>query len=151
MPIKRTYGCTQCNHILEVILRADQWQDGPPTCPVCVSRETQQIFKPPALGGSPARRAADMALEIAEKDYGVADISVDRGEGVAPKVRYRSSDAPPSSWGTSFDALQSAVAIGRQTRQQYGGSGLDILQANLKSGVQPDLIELSKKRSTRVF
>lgn len=135
---------------MTVTLRAEQWQEGPPSCPACDAREMGQIYKPPALAGSPARRAADIALDIAEKDYKVADISVDHGQGAGTKVRYRGSDVPPSTWGTTFDALQTAVAVGRQTRQQYG-SGLDVLQANLRSGAQPDLIELSKKRSTRVF
>jgi hypothetical protein len=45
--------------------------------------------------------------------------------------------------------LEAAVTEGRQTRLKYG-SGLDVLQAHLKSGAQPDLIELSKRRSPRV-
>jgi hypothetical protein len=54
-----------------------------------------------------------------------------------------------SLWGIAREALEAAVAGGRQTRLKYG-SGLDVLQANLKSGAQPDLIELSKRRSPRV-
>jgi hypothetical protein len=42
------------------------------------------------------------------------------------------------------------MAAGRQTRLKHG-SGLDILQANLKSGVEPDLIEVSKRRAMRVW
>lgn len=149
MPIMRTFGCPECNHVMTVTLRGDQWQEGPPSCPACDAREMGQIYRPPAINGSPARRAADMALDIAEKDYKVADISVDHGDGAGTKVRYR-GEAGPSTWGTSFEALQTAITVGRQTRLQHG-SGLDMLQANLRSGAQPDLIELSKKRSTRVW
>jgi hypothetical protein len=59
-----------------------------------------------------------------------------------------------SSWSIAREALElgemfeAAVASGRQTRLKYG-SGLDVLQANLKSGAQPDLIELSKRKSPR--
>ena len=151
--IRRTYGCPECNTIITVELRGDQWQEGPPSCPACDAREMGQIFRPPAITGSTARRAADVALDIAEKDYRVADISDARGErGSVPKVRYR-DPAPPnaSTWGTSFNALQQAMAIGRQTRLESGGNGLDILQANLKSGAQVDLIEASKKRSMKIW
>ena len=42
-----------------------------------------------------------------------------------------------------------AIAAGRANRLRYG-SGLDVLQHNLKTGVQPDLIELSKRRSIKL-
>jgi hypothetical protein len=77
---------------------------------------------------------------------------------LAGKARQENTDqgsASPSSWGIASwwgiarEVLEAAVAGGRQTRLKYG-SGLDVLQANLKSGAQPDLIELSKRRSPRV-
>jgi hypothetical protein len=47
-------------------------------------------------------------------------------------------------------ALEGAIAAGRQMRLRHG-SGLDVLQANLKSGVQKDLIEVSKQRSVKIW
>jgi hypothetical protein len=49
-----------------------------------------------------------------------------------------------SSWVDLREALEAAAAGEGQTP-----SGLDVLQANLKGGAQPDLIELSKRRSPR--
>jgi hypothetical protein len=46
--------------------------------------------------------------------------------------------------------LEGAIAAGRQMRVKHG-SGLDVLQANLKSGAQKDLIEISKQRSVKVW
>ena len=61
------------------------------------------------------------------------------------------AEIPPMvTWGTSPEVLEKGIALGRQTRQRYG-SGLDVLQKNLKSGAQVDLIEASKKRSMRVW
>lgn len=54
-----------------------------------------------------------------------------------------------SSWGIPREVLEAAVVAGRQTRLNYG-SGLNDLQDNLKSGAQPDLIELSKRKSPRI-
>jgi hypothetical protein len=76
---------------------------------------------------------------------------------LAGKARQENTDqgsAWPSSWGSASwwgiarEVLEAAVAGGRKTRLKYG-SGLDVLQDNLKSGAQPDLIELSKRRSPR--
>jgi hypothetical protein len=53
-----------------------------------------------------------------------------------------------SSWGITREALEAVVASGRQTRLNYG-SWLDVLQASLKNGTLPDLIELSKRRCSR--
>jgi hypothetical protein len=57
--------------------------------------------------------------------------------------------ALPSSWSLPREVFEAPVAGGRQTRLKYG-SGLDILQANLKSGAQPDLTKLAKGRMPRV-
>lgn len=149
MPIMRTYGCESCNHMMTVELRADQWDTEAPECPVC-SNATHQEFAPPAIGGSLFSKAAKIAEDIAAKDYGVADFKSDgRIEG-RPKVRYKDASPDASTWGMHSEALSQAVALGRETRIKHG-NGLDILQANLKSGAQPDLIELSKKRSMRVW
>jgi hypothetical protein len=111
----------------------------------------QQEFKPPGLIGSPRSKAVKMAETIAEQDYGVADFQAEGKEGHAAKHRLKDQPLPsPSSWGASQEALNIAMAAGRQTRMQ-GGDGLDILQRALKSGAQPDLIEMSKRRSTKVW
>ena len=154
MPIVKTYACGDCGHFLEVTLRADQWNDPPPDCPRCeerLARPMAQEFKPPAIGGSHRARAVRLAETIAAEDYGVADLHAAR-QGEAPKVRYKDGNSPPSSWlGINGSAqFEQAKAFGRQTRQKYG-DGLDVLQHNLKSGVQPDLIEVSKRRSMKVW
>ena len=72
--------------------------------------------------------------------------------GDRPKVRFK--DEPTQSQGSSWmpinPQMQQAIALGRQNRLK-NGSGLDVLQENLRNGSQPDLIELSKKRSMRVW
>lgn len=147
--ILRTYGCETCAHMMTVELRSDQWDQQPPECPQC-SNTTHQEFAPPAIGGSLFAKAAKLAEDIVEKDYGIADFKSDgRIEG-RPKVRYKDASPGTSTWGMHSEALSQAVALGRETRIKHG-NGLDILQANLKSGAQPDLIELSKKRSMRVW
>ena len=149
--IVRTYGCPSRNHVMEVRLRADQWDDEDPVCPKCAER-TQQEFKPIAIAGSARAKAVKLAEEIAEKDYGVADMKVEGREGEKPKVRYKdmTSAHAPSTWGVDRTAVSTALAAGRANRLQFG-SGLDVLHANLKSGAQPDLIKESKKRAMRVW
>lgn len=142
--ILRTYGCETCNHMMTVELRSDQWDAEPPECPMC-TRVTHQEFSPPAIGGSVRGKATALALDIAEKDYGVADIQADGKPEGRPKVRFK--DQPmesQSSWGVHSEALATAVSVGRQTRLQHG-SGLDIIKT------MPDLIQESKKRSMRVW
>jgi hypothetical protein len=148
--ILRTYGCADCNYVMTVELRADQWDQPAPECPRCASDPMGQEFSPPAIGGSPQRRAADLALDIAEKDYGVADIQGQK-EG-PPKVRYRdvTQQQGGSSWGATTEMLQTAIALGRENRVRHG-SGLELLQTSLRNGTQVDLIEASKKRSMRVW
>lgn len=152
IPIVRTYGCSVCGHIEDVTLSYEQADDPPPPCSYCASA-TAQEFKPVALGGSIKVRAADLALTIAHEDYGVADIQIDHRRDSVPKVRYKdqSSPAQRSTWGAAGAMMEQAVALGRETRLKHGGSGLDILQANLRSGAQPDLIEISKKRAMRIW
>lgn len=142
--ILRTYGCESCNHMMTVELRADQWDQPPPECPRC-SNVTYQEFQPPGIGGSVRGKAVAMALDIAEKDYQVADIQADGKRGGTPKVRYKDTQpANASSWGVHSEALQTAVSLGREVRLKHG-SGLDIIRG------MPDLIAESKKRSMRVW
>lgn len=151
MPIVRTFQCEDCFNRVELTLSAEQWDDPPPVCPVCSGRPMQQEFRPVAITGSPSARAHAIAEDIAGNDYHVADMQPEhRPEGI-PKVRYKdASPAQSSTWGAATETIQAAMAYGRQTRMQYG-SGLDILQNNIKSGKEPDLIELSKKRSIRIY
>lgn len=95
-------------------------------------------------------RAKDLALAIAEQDYGVADMD-DEGcrDGGRPGVRYKDDlrsggSERSSSWASSREALEAAVAIGRQTRLQHG-SALDTIKK------MPDLVAESKKRSMRIW
>jgi hypothetical protein len=109
-------------------------------------------FKPPNIVGSQRARAVALAEKIAAEDYGVSNMFVEGKEGVRNKVIYKDAQTniPGASWTGNREAIEAAAAIGKATRQQYG-SGLDILQAALKSGDQPDLIEMSKRRSARVW
>ena len=150
MPIVRTFACPECAHMMDVTLTMDQVDDGPPECPRC-NGQTQQEFKPVAIGGSSAAKAHKIAEQIAEEDYGVADLK-SRGEGERAKVRYKdqTKSYPSSAWTASQEALQAAAANGRHTRIHYG-DGLDVLRSALKDGSQPDLIAASKRRAMRVF
>jgi sarcosine oxidase delta subunit len=135
---------------MDVTLTMDQVDKPAPECPMCAQR-TQQEFKPVALGGSNYARARKVAEDIAEKDYHVADMSEIKRQGDQRKVRYKDQSATSSSsWGIAQETLASAISAGRQSRLQHG-SGLDILQANLKSGAEPDLIEISKRRSMKIW
>ena len=148
MPIIRSYMCPDCAYAMEVTLRADEWEAPAPACPRCAADPMGQEFKPPAITGSNIARASAMAEKIAAEDYGASIHSPSRS---GPRVQYRdSSAANASAWHAGGAELSQAVALGRETRLRYG-SGLDVLQANLKSGAQPDLIEMSKRRSMRVW
>jgi hypothetical protein len=135
----------------------EQVDDAPPQCPQCARQEMAQEFKPVAIGGSTVGKAVRLAETIAAEDYGVADMQHDTRRGGTPKVRYKDQGTPlqqqqMSTWGSPGNMLSEAVAIGRQTRMANGGySGVDTLQAMLKSGEQPDLIEASKRRAMRVW
>jgi hypothetical protein len=100
-------------------------------------------------------RAHRLAEDIIANDYGVANVSFDNREGVTPKVRYKdqSATALQSTWGGQVaNALETAIAIGKQTRSESGGmDGLDMLKRNLASGAQPDLIDASKRRAIKVW
>jgi len=134
---------------MEVMLSAEQWNAEAPECPRCSVAPMAQEFYPPAIGGSHAARAHAVAEKIAAEDYGVANIQ--SGSRTGPRVRYQDQGGEAAStWMAGGAQLQQALALGRQNRLQHG-SGLDVLQANLKSGVQPDLIELSKRRSMKVW
>lgn len=109
-------------------------------------------FRPIALGGSIKARAVALAEDIAEKDYGVADFKSDGRDGGKPNVRYKDQKkTTPHQWGVANEALQTAIALGRQTRLRHGGDGLDMLQRALKEGVQPDLIEQSKRQAMKIW
>jgi putative FmdB family regulatory protein len=152
MPIVRTYACEDCMHMMDVTLSMDQIDDPAPECPMCAQRSMRQEFRPVALSGSATGRAHALAEEIASSDYHVSDMTVGRKEGDRTKVRYKDTTAnvPASTWSAAQETLQQAVAAGRQSRLKYG-NGLDVLQANLKSGAEPDLIEASKRRMIKLW
>lgn len=159
MPIVRTYACPECNHMMSVTLTMEESDKPPPSCPQCDRREMQQEFKPFAIGGSTYSKARALAEDIARNDYHVGDIELSPSR---KKLRYKdeSDNVRPSSWGAGgqpggivIDAKQSmetAINMGREIRQKFG-SGLDVLQSNLKSGAQKDLIEVSKQRSPKIW
>lgn len=156
MPIMRTYMCPDCACQIEVMLSADQWDAPPPSCEACDAREMRQEIMPPKIGGSLRSRAVKLAEDIMANDYNVADARFDNRQGGKPKVRYK-DETPGSLAGAWASAqqhnalLEQAVAIGKQTRREIGGDGLDILKHSLASGTQPDLIEASKRRAIKVW
>jgi putative FmdB family regulatory protein len=152
MPIVRTYACEDCMHMMDVVLSMDQVDDPPPPCPACAARPMRQEFKPVALGGGVSARAHAIAEDVASNDYHVSDMNVGRKEGDRTKVRYKDTTAniKPSTWNAAKETLEVAIAAGRQSRLKHG-SGLDVLQATLKSGEQPDLIEASKRRMIKLW
>ena len=119
----------------------------------------QQEFKPVAIAGSAYAKARDLAEDIAAKDYNVADLQWRRNNEQSQATPHRLKDETPqtvaastgSNWGVTGEALQQAVALGREVRLKHGGSGLDMLQNALKDGSQPDLIEASKRRAMKVW
>lgn len=173
MPIVRTFMCPACGHRLQATLSMEQWDEPPPECPQCIQEPMDIDFRPIALGGSLRAKAARVAETIAAEDYDVADMQMDSRQGGKPKVRYKEPKElkelaakvarearlsatdnrhAPSNWAAAQETLLQAVAVGRQTRMMSGGkSGLDILQANIKSGVEPDKIANSKKLSARIW
>ena len=153
MPIVRTFQCEECFHRVELTLTMEQWDEPPPPCPACATRQMQQEFKPPGLIGSPRSRAVKIAETIASEDYGVADFKAEGKEGHAAKHRLKDQPAPisQSTWTANMETIAAAAAQGRRTRLESGGDGLDLLKAALKDGSQPDLIEQSKKRMMKVW
>ena len=151
MPIVRTYACPECNHLIEVTLSMDQADDPAPYCPYCTGHPMNQEFKPPGIIGSNRYKATKLAEDIAANDYHVADMQGPQRAGDLRKVRYKDQPiANTSTWGVAQEALSSAISAGREVRLQHG-SGLDVLQANIKSGAEPDLIAISKRRSMKVW
>lgn len=151
--IRRTYMCPECAHRMEMILTADEWNSPPPSCEMCDARQMHQEFKPPAIGGSVRARAGKIAEDIVANDYNVANFQSDRRQGGVGKVRYKDQtlNLPQASWQAAEghrSMLETAISIGKANR---GRDGLNILQKNLASGVQPDLIEQSKRRSIKVW
>lgn len=143
MPIVRTYGCKACGHFLRVTLDSSQVDAPPPKCPECARRRMHQEFQPVALGGSHVGKAVAIAEQIAAEDYGVADLK-SRGEGEAPKVRYKDQqqDAKSTWQAAGREALETVIATGRQDRLKHG-SPLDAVKA------LPDFLPISKARSIK--
>ena len=79
-----------------------------------------------------------------------AALVADAGGGLEGDYKDQSDSAIPSAWQEAAhkEMLQTAIGIGKVNR---GIDGLNILQKNLQSGVQPDLIEQSKRRSIKVW
>ena len=151
--IRRTYMCPECAHRMEVTLTPEQWDQPPPSCEACDARQMNQEFHPPAIGGSVRARAAKITEDIITRDYNVANFQSDRRVGGSPKVTYRDQTMtlPTAQWqgaGAHRSMLETAIGIGKANR---GRDGIDILQRNLREGVQPDLIEQSKRRSIKVW
>lgn len=152
MPIARSFMCPECGHRMEVTLAAEDWNAPLPSCERCDAREVQQEFHPPAIGGSLRGKAVRLAEDIMANDYGVANATFQNREGGTPKVRYKDqTPAIASTWQGANQLLEQAISIGKQTRRETGGDGLDLLKANLASGAQPDLIEASKRRAIKVW
>lgn len=148
---------------MTVTLTLEQWDAPAPNCPRCtawdLNEPMRQEFKPVAIAGSNAARARSIAEDIAEKDYGVANMQWRKDREVAQATPHRLKDETPqsvaqatgSNWGVTGEALSQAVALGREVRLKHGGSGLDMLQRALKDGSQPDLIEASKRRAMKIW
>ena len=159
MPIRRTFGCEVCGHFLTQELTLEQADWPAPTCPHCEGlNDMQQEFRPPAIAGTDTYesnrvRASKRAEQIAEQDYGVADMFIEGRRGERNKVRYKDDNRQGgSTWGATSEALNRAIAMSRQDRITNGvADGLTVLHENLRNGSQPDLIEVSKKRSMRVW
>jgi hypothetical protein len=148
MPIVRTYACAECNHFMRVTLTAEQVDDPPPECPQCAATGMSQEFYAPGILGSKKSKAVALAEDIAARDYNVADmtgvVSTTR-EGDRQKVRYKDQNKQHgATWEGNREMLETAIAVGRGTRKQYG-SGLDVIKQ------MPDLIAISKGRSTRIW
>jgi hypothetical protein len=156
VPIVRTYACPDCFARTEVVLDASEWDRPAPSCEACDARLNQE-FSPPAIGGSVRSRAVSLAENIIANDYGVANFKSDGRQGGTPTVRYKDQTAStlPSEWQRAGHQaiLEQAIAIGKMTKRESRGlgDGLDILKRGLATGVQPDLIEASKKRAIKVW
>ena len=90
-----------------------------------------------------------LAEDIAERDYHVSDmtgVASTTREGDRQKVRYKDQGPKTNSaaWTDGREAIEAAIATGRDTRLKYGSS-LDAIKE------MPDLIEISKRRSARIW
>ena len=143
--------CPECANRIEVVLSAEQWDAPPPSCEICDARAMNQEFKSPAIGGSHMSRAAAITESIIANDYGVSNLTLDR-KGGPNKVTYKDQSGGFSgAWSGQRAMLEQAISIGKSNRREFGMDGLDILKRNLASGAQPDLIEMSKKRSIKIY
>ena len=70
MPVIRTYACSGCDSIFEVW--CESGNDSDPDCPTC-SKVLQWQPKGFAIGGSPEGKAAKVAQDIMENDFGLTD------------------------------------------------------------------------------
>jgi hypothetical protein len=134
---------------MEVELTLAQADVPAPVCPACNER-TQQDFKPPGIVGTSARSKAEKIKDdILANDYKVGDINRSPSR---PHLHYKDQSPPgsASSWQASQEMLRGAAAAGRQIRERFG-SGLDVLHSNIKSGAEPDLIELSKRKAIKIW
>jgi len=135
---------------MEVELTLAQADVPAPMCPACETR-TQQDFKPPGIIGHTAySKAQKITEDIIANDYHVGDINRSPSRS---HLHYKDQGPPQSTastWSASREMLQGAAAAGKQIRERFG-SGLDVLQSNLKSGAQVDLIEASKRKAIRIW
>lgn len=154
MPITRSYMCDQCAHYMTVVLDADQWDEPAPECPRCAQAQMGQDFRPVAIGGSVRSKAEKITEDILENDYHVSNIHRDHRDGAIPKAEFKGPQATGAAnrahWSMSREVLETAAAMGRQSRIKHG-TGLDILQHNLKTGAEPDLIAISKRRAMKIY
>jgi len=138
---------------MDVVLNADEWDKPPPSCEACDARAMRQEFRPPAIGGSMAGRAAKITEDILTNDYGVSNFNSDKRIGGVPKVQYKDQgNVLPSAFQLDQhrSILETAINIGKGNRKQFGPDGLDLLRQGLANGTTPDLIEVSKRRSIKV-
>lgn len=159
MPIVRSWVCPKCNHYIEMTLTAEQWDIEAPDCPRGCQTMDQE-FTPPAIGGSAIGKAHAIAEKIAREDYNVTNLRTSPSRS-GPRATYKDEmmgharvndrnwgPDPPSTWGSTGLAMSQAMAFGKDLRHNFG-NGLDVLQATLKSGAQPDLLETSKRMAVQ--
>lgn len=100
--------------------------------------------------GSPVNWSSDLILNFR------SEVRSELADKARPKNKDQGS-ASPNSWDiAAFKALvanpwvdlREALEAAAAAKQQTPG-GVDVLQANIKSGVEPDLIELAKRNMPR--
>jgi len=151
VPIVRTLGCNDCARTWDVTLTAEQVDDPLPACPFC-NNATFQEFKPVAIRGKESKlESSEAVVENEMKERGITDITFRTKENLPPKVRYKTDKAQSNWMQPTGDMVAQAAQLGRADRQKFGADGLEILQNNLRSGKQVDLVEASKRRADRVW